>query len=255
MRRSSFRRARSLCHIDHKCVVISCRSTMFLLVRHHSVRKRALRKAAIYALAAFSWSVLIALGCAAWIPVWNLGSFWPENNSAIYPTYLGDLGKRAIRTTWEVRRPGVRLREMDILLESSTGRAHVGAVTRMVFGWPFGGLLVDQWGLRPNGSSEEVWTLLDALENAAGLRSGRRFPSMVPLSKEFPAVRRIPVWPTWGLATDVVFWAVLFAAIGELPRLLVASHRVRSGRCPRCGYPTDGVILDCCPECGMRTGR
>lgn len=64
--------------------------------------------------------------------------------------------------------------------------------------------------------------------------------------------RIIPFTPQWkGLTVNTLVFALIASMLTAIARGCIATHRMREGCCPMCGYcvyPSDSMV---CPECGL----
>ncbi len=143
----------------------------------------------------------------------------------------------------------------------------LGAVVNVAVAWGVANLLSERHVVTQTISGEGIPTVttehLWPVEDLQGWPT-RCFSETVPLDDyyyysavvtviEFKNVKLAhgPIWS--GLAINTLFYTVVIWLLWSTPfavRQCIHWHRVRHGKCVKCGYDLRGAEHDVCPECG-----
>ncbi len=117
------------------------------------------------------------------------------------------------------------------------------SMKRIRYGLPMNSVRLDRYNTNASNlpqASLDAFT--DELGKKAGLSDG------IPITWN-AWTRHFPVVPMWGgLIVDILFWSVLWYALGSVRGKIRSWRFSRKGRCVGCGYSLEGTAG--CPECG-----
>jgi hypothetical protein len=136
-------------------------------------------------------------------------------------------------------------------VEADADRTESGAIYEGR-GWP----MISLWCRRPRWPDRGPPGAFnpDLTKMSGAIRISFLDPWTVPSDPTYRYSRAIPYRPRpLGFLVNTLFYAMILGVLGVLglgPIMLVRWHRIRRGRCPKCGYPAGSS--DVCTECGKQ---